>query len=70
MEVVTRSIRPTIPPTCPPDFRNMIEQCWAQIPYHRPTFATILEQLVSFQSQLSTWPRQSIPHEPCNQTNL
>ncbi|MGH0117955.1 UNVERIFIED_CONTAM: hypothetical protein FKN15_042730 [Acipenser sinensis] len=35
-----------IPSTCPEPFARLLEECWSPDPHHRPSFSTILEQLL------------------------
>jgi len=42
-KVINESWRPSPPQTCPIEWRNLIEQCWAQSPSKRPAFKTIIE---------------------------
>ncbi|KAL3831637.1 hypothetical protein ACJMK2_023365 [Sinanodonta woodiana] len=45
--VVEREERLTIPSSCPPCFRKLMEQCWQTEPKKRPTFKQILTRLDS-----------------------
>jgi len=42
---VVKGMRPNIPDNCPPFWKNLMEQCWAQDPTSRPTFPQILQYL-------------------------
>jgi hypothetical protein len=44
-KVLNNCERPTLPSTCPPKLKALIERCWAQNPKKRPTFGTICEEL-------------------------
>ncbi|TMW68569.1 hypothetical protein Poli38472_006037 [Pythium oligandrum] len=45
--VLNNSLRPTIPPDCPPLFKKLMTLCWVSSPEKRPTFEQILEILHS-----------------------
>ena len=41
---VIRGLRPTIPPSCPPEFTEIINSCWRKNPAKRPTFSQLAVQ--------------------------
>ncbi len=41
------TLRPEIPPSCPPDFAQLMRDCWEQDPEKRPLFSDILTRLKS-----------------------
>ncbi|KAJ0688887.1 putative protein kinase TKL-Pl-6 family [Helianthus annuus] len=43
--IVNNTLRPTIPSDCDPDWRRLMEQCWAPDPAVRPSFTEITNQL-------------------------
>ncbi|KAI3675643.1 hypothetical protein L1987_85235 [Smallanthus sonchifolius] len=43
--IVNNTLRPTIPSDCDPDWRRLMEQCWAPDPVVRPSFTEITNQL-------------------------
>ncbi|KAD5318107.1 hypothetical protein E3N88_18053 [Mikania micrantha] len=43
--IVSNTLRPTIPSDCDPDWRRLMEQCWAPDPVVRPSFTEITNQL-------------------------
>ncbi|XP_076954570.1 RAF-like serine/threonine-protein kinase 20 [Bidens hawaiensis] len=43
--MVNNTLRPTIPSDCVPDWRRLMEQCWAPDPAVRPSFTEITNQL-------------------------
>jgi serine/threonine protein kinase len=45
MAVLTRGLRPAIPPDCPRDYALLMEACWQTEPELRPTFIEITERL-------------------------
>lgn len=50
--LVEKGGRPQRPPTCgdPPEgYAGLMEQCWAQLPEHRPPFSAVLIELASIQ---------------------
>ncbi|KAK8857877.1 hypothetical protein M9Y10_012973 [Tritrichomonas musculus] len=42
-QVLLHDARPYLPPTSPPDFRALIEKCWARDPKARPSFDEIMK---------------------------
>ena len=45
MAVLTRGLRPRVPPDCPQDYAALMEACWQAEPRLRPSFADIVEEL-------------------------
>ncbi|KAG6953578.1 hypothetical protein JG688_00012759 [Phytophthora aleatoria] len=45
MRVAHKGLRPSLPPSCLPERRKLIEDCLRDIPAHRPTFAQVLSRL-------------------------
>jgi len=45
--VVTKGLRPVIPPQWPPSLKELIQQCWHEKPSQRPSFDAILVRLDS-----------------------
>ncbi|KAL2495720.1 Protein kinase superfamily protein with octicosapeptide/Phox/Bem1p domain [Forsythia ovata] len=43
--IVNNTLRPTIPSHCDPEWRRLMEQCWAPNPAARPTFTEITNRL-------------------------
>ncbi|KAG2489904.1 hypothetical protein HYH03_011706 [Edaphochlamys debaryana] len=43
--VALKGLRPSFPAWAPPDYRALVESCWAAEPRKRPDFATILSEL-------------------------
>ncbi|XP_023737018.1 uncharacterized protein LOC111884952 [Lactuca sativa] len=43
--IVNNTLRPTIPSDCDPEWRRLMEQCWAPDPVVRPSFTEITNQL-------------------------
>ncbi|CAL9776473.1 unnamed protein product [Musa acuminata subsp. burmannicoides] len=39
--IVNNTLRPPVPATCDPEWRKLMEQCWAPDPLQRPSFAQI-----------------------------
>lgn len=39
--IVNNSLRPLIPASCDPEWRRLMEQCWAPDPHQRPSFTQI-----------------------------
>ncbi|WIA39118.1 hypothetical protein OEZ86_005253 [Tetradesmus obliquus] len=51
-KVAVLGLRPTLPPFTPPDFKALIEECWAQDPEQRPSFDAILAKLLAIRHAL------------------
>lgn len=47
MLLVALGQRPAIPPTCPHEWAQLMQQCWSDIPGQRPSFSSILSLLPS-----------------------
>lgn len=43
--IVSNTLRPTIPNSCDPEWRRLMEQCWAPNPVARPSFTEIASRL-------------------------
>ncbi|KAK6231051.1 hypothetical protein QUC31_002569 [Theobroma cacao] len=43
--IVSNTLRPTIPSFCDPEWRKLMEECWAPNPAARPSFSEIASQL-------------------------
>ena len=43
--IVNNTLRPTIPSYCDPEWRTLMEQCWAPNPAARPSFTEIASRL-------------------------
>jgi len=44
-------LRPTIPGTCPPLFRNLITSCWHKAQEERPPMDAILETMIAIEKE-------------------
>ena len=44
---VQRGIRPTIPPSAPADYVQLMKDCWHTDPDRRPSFTHIVDRLVA-----------------------
>ncbi|KAJ6826889.1 uncharacterized protein M6B38_369540 [Iris pallida] len=49
--IVNNTLRPPVPVTCDPEWKNLMEQCWAPDPHHRPSFTQIASRLRSMASK-------------------
>ncbi|XP_062187799.1 uncharacterized protein LOC133891104 isoform X2 [Phragmites australis] len=45
--IVNNTLRPPVPASCDPEWRRLMEQCWAPDPAHRPAFTEIAGRLRS-----------------------
>ncbi|KAL3623917.1 hypothetical protein CASFOL_032733 [Castilleja foliolosa] len=43
--IVHNTLRPTVPETCDPDWRALMERCWSSEPSERPSFTDIANEL-------------------------
>ncbi|CAH9136094.1 unnamed protein product, partial [Cuscuta epithymum] len=43
--IVSNTLRPTIPESCDPDWRALMERCWSAEPLERPSFSEIANEL-------------------------
>ncbi|CAN6206086.1 unnamed protein product [Urochloa humidicola] len=43
--ILSNTLRPPIPPTCDPQWRDLMEQCWSNEPEKRPTFTEVVSRL-------------------------
>ncbi|XP_076906488.1 serine/threonine/tyrosine-protein kinase HT1-like [Bidens hawaiensis] len=51
--VMHKSLRPTIPPDCPPAMKTLIELCWSTDPRKRPEFMKVVKVLEEFERLLA-----------------
>ncbi|KAG0476191.1 hypothetical protein HPP92_013032 [Vanilla planifolia] len=52
--IVNNTLRPPIPTTCDPEWRKLMEQCWAPDPQQRPSFTQITSRLRSMSQSKPT----------------
>jgi hypothetical protein len=45
LQVISKSLRPTIPENTPTGFKELITACWATDPKDRPDFADVTKRL-------------------------
>ena len=45
MDIISKNLRPSLPPDAPKDIRDLITKCWSANPDDRPTFVDICSQL-------------------------
>ncbi|CAN6184681.1 unnamed protein product [Urochloa humidicola] len=43
--ILSNTLRPPVPPTCDPQWRDLMEQCWSNEPEKRPTFTEVVSRL-------------------------
>ncbi|CAN6199811.1 unnamed protein product [Urochloa humidicola] len=43
--ILSNTLRPPVPPTCDPQWRDLMEQCWSNEPEKRPTFTKVVSRL-------------------------
>ncbi|KAJ6823653.1 uncharacterized protein M6B38_127305 [Iris pallida] len=49
--IMNNTLRPTVPRSCDPEWKKLMEQCWAPDPRQRPSFTEIASRLRSMTSQ-------------------
>lgn len=64
--IVKNTLRPTIPERCDPEWRKLMEQCWAADPEARPSFTEITSRLRTISAALqskciNSQPKQTRP---------
>ena len=47
MAVLTRGLRPAVPPDCPKDYAALMEACWLTEPSVRPSFTEVVDRLAA-----------------------
>ncbi|KAF8100964.1 hypothetical protein N665_0212s0008 [Sinapis alba] len=52
--IVNNTLRPTVPSYCDPEWRMLMEQCWAPDPFVRPSFPEIARRLRTMSSAVQT----------------
>ncbi|KAF2568685.1 hypothetical protein F2Q68_00027956 [Brassica cretica] len=50
--IVNNTLRPTVPSYCDPEWRMLMEQCWAPDPFFRPSFPEIARRLRTMSSSV------------------
>jgi serine/threonine protein kinase len=43
--ILSNTLRPTVPASCDPQWRELMEQCWSNEPDKRPTFTEVVSRL-------------------------
>ncbi|XP_068648563.1 uncharacterized protein [Aristolochia californica] len=69
--IVSNTLRPPVPESCDPEWRSLMEKCWASEPSERPSFTQIASKLRSIaaalptkgQTQHASSPAQSQPQK-------
>ncbi|KAK4772349.1 hypothetical protein SAY86_014124 [Trapa natans] len=51
--IVNNSLRPQIPTWCDPEFKSLMESCWASDPSERPSFSEISQKLRSMAAAIN-----------------
>jgi serine/threonine protein kinase len=57
-------LRPTIPPTCFPPLRRLIQRMWDPLPERRPTAEFVIAELQQIQDHLNKFPEDFTRTEP------
>ncbi|CAH9143480.1 unnamed protein product [Cuscuta epithymum] len=61
--IVSNTLRPSIPNQCDPEWRKLMEQCWAPNPSSRPSFTEIASRLRTLLSTAAP-PQSKAPKPP------
>lgn len=51
--IVNNSLRPQIPTWCDPEWKSLMESCWASDPTERPSFSEISKKLRSMAASMN-----------------
>jgi len=51
--IVNNSLRPQIPTWCDPEWKSLMESCWASDPVERPSFSEISKKLRSMAASMN-----------------
>jgi hypothetical protein len=51
--IVNNTLRPQIPTWCDPEWKSLMESCWASDPTERPSFAEISKKLRSMAASVN-----------------
>ncbi|KAJ0988512.1 hypothetical protein J5N97_006868 [Dioscorea zingiberensis] len=54
--IVNNTLRPPVPASCDPEWRRLMEQCWAPDPVQRPSFTQIASRLRTMSVALQSKP--------------
>ncbi|XP_038979185.1 mitogen-activated protein kinase kinase kinase 12-like [Phoenix dactylifera] len=54
--IVNNTLRPPVPANCDPEWRRLMEQCWAPDPVQRPAFTQIAGRLRAMSVASQTKP--------------
>ncbi|KAL1200446.1 putative serine/threonine-protein kinase SIS8 [Cardamine amara subsp. amara] len=60
--IVNNTLRPTVPNYCDPDWRMLMEQCWAPDPFVRPSFPEIARRLRTMSSSAAQTKPHAVNH--------
>ncbi|CAA0832225.1 Protein kinase superfamily protein with octicosapeptide/Phox/Bem1p domain [Striga hermonthica] len=60
--IVNNTLRPPVPSFCDPEWRLLMEQCWAPDPFVRPSFTEIAQRLRTMSSASLTKPQGFAAH--------
>lgn len=51
--IVNNTLRPQIPTWCDPEWKSLMESCWASDPVERPSFSEISKKLRSMAASMN-----------------
>lgn len=54
--VLNNTLRPAVPAWCDPQWRSLMEQCWAPAPRDRPSFTEIAQELRAMSNPAAAQP--------------
>ncbi|KAL0862713.1 hypothetical protein Bca101_041831 [Brassica carinata] len=61
--IVNNTLRPTVPSYCDPEWRMLMEQCWAPDPFVRPSFPEIARRLRTMSSSAVQTKAHAASHQ-------
>ncbi|CAM8942593.1 unnamed protein product [Rhodiola kirilowii] len=70
--IVSNTLRPTVPETCDPEWRSIMEKCWSAEPSERPNFTEAANQLRAMATKIQKldFRPSSFPHFPAAATSI
>ena len=54
VDAITDGCRPTVPPSCPPAWASLVQDCWQVASDQRPTFRKIVDRLMAIEHDLES----------------
>ncbi|CAI9783097.1 unnamed protein product [Fraxinus pennsylvanica] len=64
--IVSNTLRPPVPESCDPDWRQLMERCWSAEPSERPSFTEVADDLRAMAAKLPPKGQVQQPLPPTN----